>query len=283
VIALPQDFDPAQRESLLRRYGALVKQLGGLFVTGPDVGTSSSDMDIIGETGAPYVFGRTPAAGGSGDSGAPTAVGVLAGIRVTLRQLFGTDELAGQRVLVQGAGSVGGRLIELLRAGGAEILFSDVDPRLIARYRDEQGLAFIMPAAVYTTPCDIFAPCALGGILSEQTIPQLQCRAVVGSANNQLATPQGAERLHARGILYAPDFVVNVGGAMALLGREVLGWSEAQTEERIATAVRQALGQLYALATHEGISPEVAAERLVTQRLANGPESATSLREAAGA
>lgn len=271
VIALPSDFDGAQRDALLRRYGALVRQLGGLFVTGPDVGTSSADMDIIGATGAPYVFGRTPAAGGSGDSGPPTAVGVLAGIRVTMARLFGTDDLAGRRVLVQGAGSVGGHLIDLLRAAGADVHFSDVDERLIRRSSDELGLPYVAPDAVYQTPCDIFAPCALGGILNEETIAQLQCRAVVGSANNQLATPQDAERLHARGILYAPDFVVNVGGAMALLGRELLGWSAAQTEQRIAAAVTRELEQVYALAAQEDISPEVAAERLVAERLAAGP------------
>lgn len=282
VIALPHNFDPAQRIVLLRRYGALVKQLGGLFVTGPDVGTSSADMDIIGETGAPYVFGRTPSAGGSGDSGPPTAVGVLAGIRITLARLFGSEAISGRRVLVQGVGSVGGHLIELLRAGGAEVLFSDVDERLIARYGDGLGVPFVAPETVYATPCDVFAPCALGGILSAATIPDLHCRAVVGSANNQLATPQDGDRLHARGILYAPDFVVNVGGAMALLGRELLGWSETQTEQRIAETVARELEEVYTLAAREGISPEAAAEQLVAQRLSEGPERVESLRAAQG-
>jgi len=273
VIALPAEFDPAQRSALLRRYGALVQSLGGLFVTGPDVGTSPADMDIIGETGAPYVFGRTPGAGGSGDSGAPTAIGVLASIQVTLRQLCGDETLAGRRVLVQGAGSVGGYLITLLRDAGAQVLFCDVDERLIRHFRDELGLAFVPADAVYETPCDIFAPCALGGILSEQTIPRLACRAVVGSANNQLAAPQDGERLHARGILYAPDFVVNVGGAMALLGRELLGWSEAETERRISETVARELEAVYARATSEDISPSVAAEQLVEQRLDERPEA----------
>lgn len=270
VIAQPEDFDTTQRAGLLRRYGALVKQLGGLFVTGPDVGTCSADMDLVAQTGAPYVFGRSPEAGGSGDSGPPTASGVLAGIRATLRRLFGDDALAGRRVLVQGAGSVGGTLMGLLRDEGAEILFSDVDEWLIRHYRDERGFTFVAADAVYATPCDVFAPCALGGVLNERTIPQLQCRAVVGSANNQLAEPEDAERLRARGILYAPDFVVNVGGAMALLGREMLGWSAAEAERRIAEAVARELEAVYEHAASEGVSPEVAAERLVARRLAAG-------------
>jgi glutamate dehydrogenase/leucine dehydrogenase len=280
VLALLPDCDLAQRPALLRRYGALVKSLGGLFVTGPDVGTSSPDMDVIAETGAPHVFGRTPAAGGSGDSGPPTAVGVLAGIRVTLRRLFGDEALVGRRVLVQGAGSVGGHLMMLLRAEGAEVLFSDVDERLIRRHRDEQdeasGFAFVPADAVYETPCDVFAPCALGGILNEETIARLDCRAVVGSANNQLATARDAERLHEFDILYAPDFVVNVGGAMALLGRELLGWSESDTERRIAEAVAHGLEAVYALAEQAGVPPEVAAERLVAQRLATAAEGGSA-------
>ncbi len=273
VIALPAELDLAQRPALLQRYGALVKALGGLFVTGPDLGTSPPDMDIIGETGAPYVFGRTPSAGGSGDSGSPTAIGVLSGIQVTLRQLGGDETLTGRRVLVQGAGSVGGHLIALLRDAGAQVLFTDVDERLIRHFRDELGLAYVPTDAVYETTCDIFAPCALGGILSEQTIPRLACGAIVGSANNQLAAPQDGERLHARGILYAPDFVVNVGGAMALLGRELLGWSEAETERRIAETVARELEAVYARATSAGIAPNAAAEQFVAQRLGEWPEA----------
>jgi glutamate dehydrogenase/leucine dehydrogenase len=277
VIALPADFDPQnpeQRPALLRRYGALVKSLGGLFVTGPDVGTASPDMDIIASAGAPYVFGRTPAAGGSGDSGPPTAVGVLAGIRVTLRRLYGDERLAGRRVLVQGAGSVGGHLMALLRKADAEVLFSDVDERLICRFRDELGVEFIPADAVYATPCDIFAPCALGGILDERTIPRLACRAVVGSANNQLARPEDGERLHARGVLYAPDFVVNVGGAMSLLGRELLGWSAPETERRIAETVGRELEAVYDRAAGDGIAPNTAAEQLVARRLAEPSQAA---------
>jgi glutamate dehydrogenase/leucine dehydrogenase len=281
VIALPADFDAtdhAGRDALLRRYGALVKQLGGLFVTGPDVGTSAKDMDVIAASGAPYIFGRTPAAGGSGDSGPPTAVGVLSGMRVTCARLFGDDALAGRRVLVQGAGSVGGPLIALLRGAGAEVLFSEVDEALTRHLRDELGLPSVPESDVYATECDVLAPCALGGILNAETIPRLRCRAVVGSANNQLATPEDAERLHARNILYAPDFAVNVGGAMALLGRELLAWSADETERRIAATVTHVLRGVFARASDDGISTNAAAQALAERRLAVARAGSASAR-----
>jgi leucine dehydrogenase len=267
VIALPDDFDPQARPALLRRYGALVHQLGGLFYTGPDVGTSSADMDIIAETGAPYVFGRTPAAGGAGSSGPATALGVFTGIQVACEHLFGEAALNGRRVLVQGAGSVGGPLIEHLHAAGAELTFSEVDEGAIRRFRDRLGLQFVSPQAVYTAECDLFAPCALGSVLNADTIPQLKCRAVVGAANNQLADSKDAERLQARGILYAPDYVVNVGGAIFLLGVEAQGWTKERAEEEVVESVRRALGQIFELAAMEGITTDAAAQQIAQKRL----------------
>jgi leucine dehydrogenase len=270
VIAIPPHFDPQSRPALLRRYGALVHQLGGLFLTGPDVGTSSADMDMIAETGAPYIFGRTPAAGGAGSSGPATALGVFSGIRVACQHLFGEASLKGRRVLVQGTGSVGGPLIEHLRAAGAEVVFSEVDEGAIRRFRDELGLEFVPAETVYTTECDIFAPCALGGVLNANTIPQLKCRAVAGGANNQLAGPEDAESLRARGILYAPDYVINVGGAMALLGLETQGWTQERAEKEVAESVRRALRRVFELATTEGITTEAAARHIAEERLSAG-------------
>ncbi len=267
VIAIPPNFHPQSRPALLRRYGALVHQLGGLFYTGPDVGTSSADMDIIAETGDPYIFARTPAAGGAGSSGPATALGVFAGIQVACEHLFGEASLKGRRVLVQGTGSVGGPLIEHLRAAGAEVVFSEVDEGAIRRFRDELGLEFVPAETVYTTECDIFAPCALGGVLNANTIPQLKCRAVAGGANNQLAAPEDAESLRARGILYAPDYVVNVGGAMAILGLETQGWTQERAAKEVAESVRGALEQVFELAGTEGITTEAAARRIAEERL----------------
>lgn len=267
VIALPAHFDAQARPDLLRRYGTLIHQLGGLFQCGADVGTSPADMDIISETGAHYVFSRTPQAGGAGNSGPPTALGVFNSMQVACEQLFGAESLEGKRVLIQGVGSVGGRLIELLQPAGAEILFSEVDPKLIEEWRDKRGIPFVPVEQVYDTACDVFSPCALGGILNRDTIARLHCRAVVGSANNQLAEPEDAERLQARQILYAPDFVTSFGGAMAIYGQEALHWSKEEAEERVANGIKEALRQVFALAQAEQITPDAAARRIAGKRL----------------
>lgn len=270
VIAIPADFEAQSRPALLRRYGALIHQLGGLFSTGPDVGTSPADMDIIAETGAPYIFARTPAAGGAGDPGPFTARGVFAGIEETCEHLFGDMSLVGRRVLVQGAGDVGAKLINYLCDAGATVAYSEVDEGAIRKVRDDLGLEFVPPEAVYTTECDIFAPCALGGVLNADTIPQLKCRAVVGGANNQFATQEDAERLRARGILYAPDYVVNVGGAMAITSMEMKGWSQERAEREVVESVRRALRQIFEVASKEGITTDAAARQLAENRLSAG-------------
>lgn len=271
VLALPPTFDPAQRALLLRRFGHLIAQLGGLYRTGPDVGTSPADMDLIAEIGAPYVFSRTVGAGGAGDSAPPTAVGVFAGIQATCAALG--LPLAGTRVLVQGAGSVGSRLLALLQVAGAQTLVSETDPAALQRLRLDASVTVIEPAAAYATDCDIFAPCALGGVLSAETIPQLRCRAVVGSANNQLAQPADAERLRARNILYAPDYVISLGGALAIIGQETLGWSREEAERRVASAITQTLTEVYASARDTGATTTAAAQALTERRLADGPPS----------
>ena len=267
VLAVPSELDPAERRPLLRRYGTLIHQLGGLYRTAPDVGTSSADMDVIAETGEPYVFARTPAAGGAGSSGPATAVGVFAAIRVACERLFGEGAVEGRHVLVQGAGSVGEVLIELLLGVGARVSFSDVDEGAIRRFRDEKGLAFVRPDLVYGTVCDLYAPCALGGVLNEETIPRLECRAVVGGANNQLAQAEDADRLRARGILYAPDYVANVGGAMAGIGMEAQGWSRERAEREVTASVERALRRVFQLAAKEGITTAAAARRIAEERL----------------
>jgi leucine dehydrogenase len=268
VIAIPPDLDPGSRSALLRRYGRLLQQLGGLYSTAPDVGTSADDMDIIAETGAPYVFARTTAAGGSGSSGPATGLGVYVAIQVACEYLFGDASLKDRRVLVQGAGSVGGTLIEHLHGAGAKVMFNDVDEDAVRRFRDELGFRFVPTAEVYGTECDIFAPCALGGGLNINTIRQLKCQAVVGGANNQLGEPEDAERLRSRGILYAPDYVVNVGGAMRGLGLETQGWTEEQAEREVTTGVRRALAQIFELAAAEGMTTDAAARQLAEKRLA---------------
>jgi glutamate dehydrogenase/leucine dehydrogenase len=269
VIAVPPELGGAARDALLRRYGSFIQELAGRFWTGADVGTSSRDMDVIAETGAPYVFSRTPEHGGAGDSAPWTALGVEAGIRATCARLFGDPSLAGRRIVVQGAGSVGGMLIERLLEAGAAVAFSDVSPASVRRYRDERGVPFVDPGGVLETPCDVLAPCALGGILDAATIPRLACCAVAGAANNQLAEPGDAVRLGARGILYAPDFVINAGGAVGITGQESLGWPAERARHEVLR-IGATLERVYALAEAQGITTDAAARRIAEERLSRG-------------
>ena len=266
TIAVPAGLTIAARQSLLRRYGRLIASLGGRFRTGPDVGTSSEDMDLIAETGAPYVFGCTEAHGGSGNSGPATALGVHHAIRTTCEEAFGSPSLAGRHVLVQGAGSVGGALIERLIGDGARISFTDLDAAA-ARSLRGRGVPFVEPDAAIGTECDVFSPCALGGVLNADTVLRLRCRAVAGGANNQLADETVAEALAARGILYAPDFIANAGGACSHIHMEADGWTRERALRDIEDRIPASLRAVFALARARGLTPDAAAREIARRRL----------------
>ena len=262
VLAVPEVPNGEARRRLLERYADLVDSLGGTYVTGPDVNTGAADMDVIGDR-TPHVFCRSEAKGGSGDPSVHTALGTFHGIRASLAHALGPDDVAGRTVLVQGAGSVGSKLVALLAEAGAGVLVSDVDEE---RAR-ATGATVVPPDAVIGTECDVYAPCALGATLSADSIPRLRCRIVAGAANNQLATPEDGERLRAAGILYAPDYVINSGGALHGIGLERLGWDGERLEREVA-GIGATLTSIFAAADAEGISTEVAAERLAAERLA---------------
>ncbi len=269
VIAAPSGLDSVSRTGLLRRYGMLVAELSGRFWTGADAGTTAEDMDVIAETGAPYVFSTTPSRGGAGGSGSWTALGLFAAMETVCSRLFGHASVAGREVLVQGAGSVGTPLIEKLAGAGARVSFTDVDPGAARKFAGKSEVRFVPAEETFQTPCDVFAPCALGAILNAGTIPRLICRAVVGAANNQLAEPADASRLDARGILYAPDFVVNAGGAIAVTGIEALGWSRPRAESEVL-AIAATLSRVFDRSESEGVTTDVAARRLAEERLREG-------------
>ncbi len=270
VIAVPPGGIAGDaRRNLLKHYGRLVAALGGRYRTAPDVGTSSDDMDVIAETAGSWVFGRSTARGGSGPSGPATALGVHAAIRVTCDEVFGSTALAGRHVLVQGAGSVGSALIDLLLAEGARVSCSDLERGAVRRF-EERGVAFVEPGAVIGFPCDLYSPCALGGVLSADSVPRLRCAAVTGGANNQLADDAAAEALAARGILYAPDFIANSGGATSGIHMEADGWSRERATRDVADRVTAALRAVYALAREAGLTSDAAARELARRRLEGG-------------
>jgi leucine dehydrogenase len=258
VLAVPELPEGEPRRRLLRRYGELVASLGGSYRTAGDMNISPADLDVVAET-CPWVYGTT---GRGGNSGRGTARGGLHAIRATVDHVFGSPELDGRSVLVQGAGSVGAVLARELADAGARVLVSDVDEERAAA----TGFEAVPPCQVLETEVDVYSPCAVGGTLNAESIPGLACRAVAGCANNQLAEPGDAERLRERGILYAPDYVVNAGGIIQLIGLEDEGWNETQLEERLA-GIGDTLRELFAEAETETITPDEAAQRLVRRRL----------------
>jgi leucine dehydrogenase len=172
---------------------------------------------------------------------------------------------------VQGAGSVGRTLMDLLNRAGADVWFNDIDESVVCRFRDEKDFRCIPTESVYGTECDIFSPCALGGILNVTTIPQLKCKAVAGGANNQFAGPDDVELLSKRGILYAPDYVINAGGAIGIPGIEALGWSKERAEKEVTGSIQEALRRMFQMSDYEGITTDVAARRLAEERLQANP------------
>jgi leucine dehydrogenase len=259
VLAVPVLPTGDARRKLLLRYGDLVASLGGSYRTAGDMNISPADLDVVAER-CRWVYGTT---GRGGNSARGTAIGTLHAIRATVENVFGSPNLGGLRILVQGVGSVGADLVRLLQADGAEVLVSDVDEA-----RAVQTGATVVPAAdVIGTECEVYSPCAVGGTLNAETIPQLRCRAVAGCANNQLAEPEDGDRLHAAGILYAPDYVANAGGVIQLVGLEDLEWSEDELQHGLAR-IGETLRTLFRTSAEEGITPAAASERLVAERVA---------------
>lgn len=264
VIAVPHPLEADVREGVLLRVGDLIESLGGTYGTGEDMGTTPADMDVIARRTS-RVFGRTPEQGGSGDPGRWTALGVFESIRAACGHAFDTDTLDGRTVLIQGVGSVGAPLGRMLADAGATVLASDALPDRARAVARDLGGEPVAPQDAYDTPCDVFAPCAVGGVLNARSIPRLRCRIVAGSANNQLETEEDDARLREHDILYAPDFVVNAGGAIALSGFEVLGWDEDRVEER-TRGIGETLGRILEEAARRDGSPLEEA-RLRAQRV----------------
>jgi leucine dehydrogenase len=265
VLAVPQLPQGDERRRLLLRYGQLAASLGDNFHTGPDMNTTIADMDVIGERHA-HVFCQSAERGGSGDPGPYTARGVFHGIRASAAHVFGSPDLAERSVLVQGVGDVGERLAEQLAEAGARVLVADIDAARAHAVAERIGGEVVAPETALEVECDVYAPCALGATLNSETIPRLRCRIVAGSANNQLATREDADRLDAAGILYAPDYVINAGGVIHAWGIEGLGWDLDTVEARLA-GVGDSLTAIYERAEAEGITTEAAAERLARSRL----------------
>lgn len=251
-------------EALFRAFGRFVDSLGGHYITAEDVGTNTSDMEHIAKETA-WVTGVAPELGGGGDPSPVTALGVLQGIRAAAHTLWGSVDLSDRTVAVQGLGNVGGYLASYLKEEGATVIGCDIDPDAIDEAR-EQGVEIVAPEAIYDVDCDIFAPCALGAILNDATLPRLKAKAVAGGANNQLADPavHGAE-IARRGILYAPDFVINAGGLINVF-QEFIGYDQERALRR-ARGIFDNVLRVFEIARRDGVPTAVAADRMAEQRI----------------
>ena len=265
VLAVPGPLEGTARRAVFTGFARLLNTMDGAFRTGEDLGTTPSDMAMLAQL-TPHVMGGH--GGGPGDPGPYTALGVFEGIRAALRAKFGDDELAGRSVLIQGVGDVGAPLAGLIREAGGSVLVSDLDDERVRIFGRELGASVVAPDQVYSTPCDVYAPCAVGATLNSRTIPELACEIVAGSANNQLLKPSDADRLASRDILYAPDYVINGGGALAF-GLMHQGMSdEAELRSRVR-GIGEALDDIFARAREDGITPSAAADARVARILEN--------------
>lgn len=261
-IAVNADPQTAKTPEFLHAIGEFVDRFGGFYVTAPDSGITSADLETIAER-TPWVVGyRQPAA-------VYTSAGVLEAIHATAAQLEGTTNLSGATVLVQGVGNVGAALAARLHEYGAELVISDVNSERVTELAAQFGARVVQPGQEDSVEVDIFAPCGLGGVLTEEFVGKIKARAVCGAANNQLAHEQVSRQLHERGVLYAPDFVANSGGVIAG-AQEIIGFEEAAVSDAISE-IRTTMTEIFDRARGAGlptteVAVELARERLLEER-----------------
>ena len=252
------------RETAYRLLARHIQQMGGRFHTGGDVGTGPAELEIM---AAETEFVARPGADGPGELSQSTARGVMAGMEAVAQHL-GHADLSGMVVCVQGLGAVGWRLTSLLASAGSELLVTDLDAEKVERARQEFDTKPVACGEALTTPCDILAPCALGEVLDDRSIPQLQAKAVAGAANNVLCTPENGEQLYSRGILYAPDFVINAGG---LIHGALYFLDGAVPPEARVLQIGQTVGRILDESKSQGLPPERIALQIARDRVAAAP------------
>jgi leucine dehydrogenase len=265
VIMVPPHvrLSPERRHTALLDFAETVEALDGAYITAEDVGTSSRDMNVIAER-TRHVAGLARSRGGSGDPSPFTALGVEYAIRACCERVFGSESLRGRTICVIGTGHVGSRLAKRCARAGARLALADLDESK-RRLADQLGAVWTTPERALEAEVDVLAPCALGGILSEDTVPLLRCRVIAGAANNQLADDRVADLLSARRILWAPDFVANAGGVINI-AEELQGYDAADARRRVRT-IADTLRQIFDDSESIGATPLTAAMELARKRL----------------
>jgi len=258
--------DPRELKTpaLMRAMGRAVERLAGTYITAEDVGTTVADFaEVRKET--TYVVGLPTELGGSGDPSPTTALGVYYGLLAAAAHQWNREDLAGLTVAVQGLGNVGWHLCQLLAEGGAHLIVSDVDESRVAKAVATFAARPCKPDLIYDAEADIFAPCALGAVINRDTLPRMKCSVIGGAANNQLAQDDQGEMLRMRGILYAPDFVINAGGMMRVAS-ELTGFDQVQVDSQVE-GIRDTLLSIFARAQADSISTQRAAMHIAEERL----------------
>jgi leucine dehydrogenase len=254
-----------KNEAYLRAFGRFVEILNGRFVTGADLNVTAMDGSVMGRESR-YILAKPREEGSSGSTGPITAFGIYVGLKACAKFVWGDEQLQGKKIAVQGLGAVGEPLLGYLREGRLEVIATDVNEETLQRLQRQYGFKAVKPDAIYEVECDIFCPCAMGGILNDQTVPRLKCRLVAGSANNQLEDEERHGRmLHERGILYAPDYIINAGGVIQVID-EIQGYHPERMKMKTVRIFNRLLS-IFEMAEREGILPLEAANRYAESRI----------------
>ncbi|WP_033542360.1 Leu/Phe/Val dehydrogenase [Planococcus sp. CAU13] len=253
-----------KNEEMFRAFGRFIQGLNGRYITAEDVGTTVADMDLIHEE-TDFVTGISPAFGSSGNPSPVTAYGVYIGMKAAALEAYGDDSLEGKTVTVQGVGNVAYTLCEYLHKEGANLIVTDINQDAVQRAVNDFGATAVEPNSIYSQDADIFAPCAMGAIINDDTIPQLKVKIVAGSANNQLKEERHGDELEARGIVYTPDFVINSGGVINVAD-ELYGYNNERAMKRVET-IYDSISRIFEISKRDGIPSYQAAERMAEERI----------------
>ncbi|MBL8840228.1 MAG: Glu/Leu/Phe/Val dehydrogenase [Planctomycetes bacterium] len=269
------DAKKDKSDALLGWMGRFIDTLGGKYITAEDVGTSVVDLDVIARE-TKHVTGRSREVGGSGDPSPFTALGCFVSIETCFEHLVGSRSVRGKRVAIQGLGHVGYWLAKHLHEAGAELIVTDLEPARVERVVREFQAKAVAQDAIFGVECDVFAPCALGAILNDRTLPQLKAKVVCGAANNQLAEDRHGAELLRRGILYAPDYVVNAGGILNIsVELSPAGYDAKRAEERVR-GISRSLAAVFERAKRQGIptgrAADEEAQAIVSEGRARSPK-----------
>lgn len=253
-----------KNEEMFRAFGRYIQGLNGRYITAEDVGTTVADMDLIHEE-TDYVTGISPAFGSSGNPSPVTAYGVYRGMKAAAKEAFGTDSLEGKVIAVQGVGNVAYNLCRHLHEEGAQLIVTDINKEAVQRAAEEFGAKAVDPNEIYGVECDIYAPCALGGVINDETIPQMKAKVIAGAANNQLKDSRHGDMIHEMGIIYAPDYVINAGGVINVAD-ELYGYNRDRAMKKVESIYNN-IERVIEIAKRDGIPTYLAADRMAEERI----------------